>query len=735
MFFNGSTTILVLILALFNCAEKKSAPKFNLDFESNSLRNKLPDNWMDWSTKGYSAGKDSLVTYHGKYSMVISSNDESIPNSFGSAAYVLPANYSGREIMLEGYLKLEAVKNGFAGLLLRIDGDGQILEFDNMQMQNVSGTQNWAKYSIKLPFHEGAKQIFVAGMLTGKGKVWFDDFKLSIDGEDIAELKPVEPKKSDLDDEFDSGSKIEIEKLTRDQRNRIFKLGKIWGFIKYRHPEIAKGNSNLDYELFRILPLILKEADENSFNSDVINWIEKLGTVSIVDNKLAPTANVKIPAPIDWISDTTQLGRELSSLLVNIEKSERFSENYYIGFDKNVGNPIFKHERSYNKMNFSDDGYRLLSLYRYWNMIQYFYPYRNLLDESWDSTLYNFIPKILESENELTYKLSLLDLIAKINDTHANIWSDDSVLNDFLGKRIAPIEIKSIDDKIIVTKIFDEFPSGSIKVGDVIRKVDDITIEALMADKIKYCPASNKATKLRDCVKRILRTNKNTLTLTLDDGRKITVDCVDFRKIIYRIDDVPSHQLIHGDIGYIYPGTLKKGEILEIMQDFSNTKGLIIDLRCYPSDFIVFSLGNYLVPKPSDFVSFTNCSHSEPGEFVFTHSLSVGGQNSFYRKKVIVIVNEKTQSQAEYTALAFKTSPNVTVIGSTTAGADGNVSTIILPGNIKTMISGIGVYYPNGQETQRVGIVPDVVITPTINGIKEGRDELLDRAISLLIRN
>ena len=94
---------------------------------------------------------------------------------------------------------------------------------------------------------------------------------------------------------------------------------------------------------------------------------------------------------------------------------------------------------------------------------------------------------------------------------------------------------------------------------------------------------------------------------------------------------------------------------------------------------------------------------------------------------------ELSQSQSEYTAMAFRAGDNTSIIGSTTAGADGNVSAILLPGGLRTMISGIGVYYPNGEETQRVGIIPDVVVKPTIKGIKEGKDELLQKAIELIL--
>ena len=56
----------------------------------------------------------------------------------------------------------------------------------------------------------------------------------------------------------------------------------------------------------------------------------------------------------------------------------------------------------------------------------------------------------------------------------------------------------------------------------------------------------------------------------------------------------------------------------------------------------------------------------------------------------------------------------------------------MLPGNRVTRISGIGVYYPDGRETQRVGIVPDVAVQPTLRGIREGRDEVLERAVHLI---
>jgi C-terminal processing protease CtpA/Prc len=73
------------------------------------------------------------------------------------------------------------------------------------------------------------------------------------------------------------------------------------------------------------------------------------------------------------------------------------------------------------------------------------------------------------------------------------------------------------------------------------------------------------------------------------------------------------------------------------------------------------------------------------------------------------------------------------VIGSTTAGADGDVSQFGLPGGLSTMISGLGVFYPDKKPTQRVGIVPDVEVKPTIAAIRAGRDELLEEAVRRIL--
>jgi C-terminal processing protease CtpA/Prc len=193
------------------------------------------------------------------------------------------------------------------------------------------------------------------------------------------------------------------------------------------------------------------------------------------------------------------------------------------------------------------------------------------------------------------------------------------------------------------------------------------------------------------------------------------------------------YRLINKEVGYINLVNIRTSKLEDIFRLFRDKKGIIIDIRNYPAEFVVFSLGKYLMPEPVEFVKFTRPVINYPGIFEWQDAPAVGEENpDYYRGRVIILVNEITQSQAEYTAMALRQAPRALVLGSTTAGADGNVSRIFFPGNILTMISGIGVYWPDGGETQRIGIVPDIELRPTVEGIREGRDEILKKAVDLI---
>ena len=103
-----------------------------------------------------------------------------------------------------------------------------------------------------------------------------------------------------------------------------------------------------------------------------------------------------------------------------------------------------------------------------------------------------------------------------------------------------------------------------------------------------------------------------------------------------------------------------------------------------------------------------------------------------YNGQTIMLIDERTQSQAEHTGLFFEAANGTIFIGSQTAGANGDVTNFQIPGNIILFFSGHDVRHIDGRQLQKIGLVPDIHVKPTIEGIRKGKDEVLEKAMEYI---
>ena len=271
--------------------------------------------------------------------------------------------------------------------------------------------------------------------------------------------------------------------------------------------------------------------------------------------------------------------------------------------------------------------------------------------------------------------------------------------------------------------------ANDLERGDVIERVDGSDVEELLTKWRQYYDDSNEPARLRDIARAMLRGGcqpaklhimRNAQELDVEAPRGMT------QPAPYHDRSGPAFQMLSVDVAYMNLGSIKETDLARLSG--VETKGLIIDARNYPSYFSVFALGGRLVDKDTPFARFTVGDMANPGAFHWRDGDPLKPIPPRYKGKIVVLVDEVTQSSAEYHSMAFRAAGAV-IIGSTTAGADGNVSQIQLPGGLQTMFSGIGVFYPDNRPTQRVGIVPDIEVLPTIAGVRAGRDEVLERGV------
>jgi C-terminal processing protease CtpA/Prc len=195
----------------------------------------------------------------------------------------------------------------------------------------------------------------------------------------------------------------------------------------------------------------------------------------------------------------------------------------------------------------------------------------------------------------------------------------------------------------------------------------------------------------------------------------------------------PAFRLLSKDVAYLKLSSVKAAEAAHYVEGAAGTKGLIIDIRNNPSEFMVFALKSLLVENNTALARTTAGDLSNPGAFHWGKPISLIPRKPHYSGKIVILVDESSTSQAEYTSMAFRASQGAIVVGSRTAGADGDVSPFPLPGGLQSMIRGKGVFYPDRMPAQRIGIVPDVEAKPTVEGIRAGRDEVLEEAVRQIL--
>jgi len=126
-------------------------------------------------------------------------------------------------------------------------------------------------------------------------------------------------------------------------------------------------------------------------------------------------------------------------------------------------------------------------------------------------------------------------------------------------------------------------------------------------------------------------------------------------------------------------------------------------------------------------------SELEPSFIEERHRVIPSSTSSRYEGKIVVLINEETISHGEHSCLYLKaSSPNCVFIGSPTSGANGNVTNCHLPGGIVVGFTGFGAFQSDRSQFQRKGITPDILVKPTVYGIRNGEDEVFNKAIEYL---
>ncbi len=394
---------------------------------------------------------------------------------------------------------------------------------------------------------------------------------------------------------------------------------------------------------------------------------------------------------------------------------------------------------------------RILAAYRWWSAIQYFYPHKTGIGVDWNAALTESISDLQSAMDSTEYLLAVAKMRARIRDSHYNN-------PDLFGAGMVGVSVRFVEGLPIVTAVRDDSATrvSGVTVGDIIETVDGESVAARRARFVPYISASTPQSLDWKVAGYLLRGPVGSvalLSVQRASGPPVRVTLT--RYALVRTPNAPREydddgnpilsprgraegviRIESGNIGYADLTRVTARMVDSMFDVLGNTTAIVFDMRGYPSDdtraAIVARLSDHMISPPGETLMVlspdsTTSTIQRGGQYVVKAS-----EKAHYLGKTVLLIDERAQSAAEDMGLWLEAANGTAFVGSPTAGADGTITSVVLPGGIRANFTGMSMLHSDGRPLQRIGLIPDVEVRPTIAGIRAGRDEVLERAFDLL---
>jgi C-terminal processing protease CtpA/Prc len=460
--------------------------------------------------------------------------------------------------------------------------------------------------------------------------------------------------------------------------------------------------------------------------------VVRIGEIIYPDQSLGLHVNVVL----------NQTGAEALNAALEIAKKGRWPAPQ--GHSK-VGLPSAEYrEKTYAGPSYPNAGLRILATARIWGVFHYFHPYRVLYDENWTDILTRFLPLVQRAETARAYHIAVAEMTTLTRDTHTTVNSPE--VFSVYGSASPPVEVRWIENQPVVTRIFDRQTTATLAPGDVVSKIDGQPVQKRIDELRRIVAASTEQAAMNKITRYLLSgPDGSTVKVTLGKSGSAEREVEVKRAISYnpRFNvhrDGPVFRLITPKLGYADLERLSNLQVDAMFDALWETSAIILDMRGYPLDpaGTAWSIASRLAKSPAPIVAQIrrNIVGAGAGESAIGTAYSEqqipATSKLVYTGKTVMLIDERAASMAEHTGLFFRAANGTAFIGTATNGTDGVTSYFDVPGGLRIRFGAMDVRWPDGRQLQRIGLAPDIEVRPTIQGVRAGRDEVLERAISHL---
>lgn len=379
----------------------------------------------------------------------------------------------------------------------------------------------------------------------------------------------------------------------------------------------------------------------------------------------------------------------------------------------------------------NDRSTRLADVVILWNVLQHSYPYFDVVQTDWPAALADGLHGAAVAPDERAFHTTLRRMVAALHDGHGFVGHPSE--NRFY---MLPLAWDWIEEELVITRA--GAGAAGAKAGDVVVSIDGVPgAKAVLGAGLLVSGATPGWIRYTALNELRLGESAGPVVLELRDPlgalRSVQVSRVTGAPPV--ADARPEKiTMVRPGIMYVDMDRISDKDFESALPDLAKATGIIFDLRGYPRQLKSIILG-HLIDKPITCARWNTPVITRPDRqdlrFAFSN-WPVQPALPRLTRKVAFITAGSAISYAETYMGMVENYKLAEIVGQTTAGTNGNVNMVSLPGGYQVGFTGMNVLKHDKSQHHGVGIRPTVSVERTIKGVAEGRDEMLEKAIEVV---
>lgn len=652
---------------------------------------------------------------------------EQTGQGFAAVSQSIPAEtFEGRVVRFRAAVRVQPGSGG-VGLWLRVDRQaGGVSFFDNMHDRAISDT-GWRFYDIVAPVEAGSQRILV-GLLVNSGAAW-------IDTASIEDLGPIGAG--------DAGPAP----LTARALENLEAFARLYGYVRWFHPapedvdwnavalagvdriEAAADAADLSarlVELFAPLAPTLQVSSEGLPGVPAVETAEELVRWRHFGVGMRPAP----PRPTPYRSELID-AETYEDLTGSLPGGVAFRLPLTAPRPGSGWSPShFDLQRPpYYRPSGQDRTTRLAAVVVAWSAMQHFYPNFDVVGDRWRDALPPTLAEAAIARSEAEFVNVLERLTVPLVDGHAMITPQDR-------SGSLPFQWDWVEGQLVIVQ---DVESLGLSAGDVVLRINGQASQDAIEHEASLISGSPQWRLYRAHER--LRSGPVGTAVALEVAtpqgcaRSLDVSLMAREPADHLREPRPPTVSELGDEILYIDLTRASAEDLSDA-DFSRASAVIFDMRGYPGGirptFLSHLIDQEISTAPFEVEIAIRPDRDPTGRTIYDGAWAISPAQPRFSGRTVFLTDARAFSYAE-TILGMVEAFDIGVIfGSATAGANGDINTIVLPGRRSLIWTGMEVPRHDRQPLHGVGIPPDIPVERTINGIRRHEDEVLEAALKWL---